>query len=77
MRLARTQKTLPKLSWKLGRAWLGMALLAAAPCLGQNLPTYVPVEQRLEAEIRKILDAGHLAPGLSTLAISFIPNTSM
>ena len=44
-----------------------VAVLAAAlGSPGQDLPGFVPLEQRLEQEIRKLIDAGHLAPGLST-----------
>jgi hypothetical protein len=35
------------------------------------LPTYVSVEQRLESEIRKMIEAGHLAPGVSTFEQHF------
>ncbi len=50
-----------------------LVAFGAAVCWAQasgeqvaRLPTYRTVQQRLEVEIRKLIDAGHLAPGLAT-----------
>ena len=45
---------------------LAFMLLAVVICGAQNLPTYESLEDRLATEVRKMIDAGHLAPGLST-----------
>ena len=55
--------------------WICCSVLAAVAA-GQaqeteTLPTYVSVEQRLESEIRKMIEAGHLAPGVSTFEQHF------
>lgn len=42
------------------------AILIAAVSLGVNLPTVPSLQDRLTAEIQRMIDAGHLAPGLCT-----------